>query len=102
MPIIKCSNPKCLSFHKQIQVQKMKMKLSGGDIVLDPPVKCEWCNEDMMIVKEQFTGVPGYNRFGSLSDAGKKEMLKKRSDEHFKKEGKEQKRANFKRIISNR
>lgn len=101
MPRLKCPNKECLNSQNEINLQRLTMIMSEGTLVPKKPIKCEWCNTDLVIIKEDFNGVPGYNKFDSMSDTEKKTVLAKRSKEHYNKQGKEQKRANFKKIIGN-
>jgi hypothetical protein len=64
----------------------------------DKSEKCEFCSNDMIEVFEEIGEVSGYLRFNSLSEADKRTILKKRSQEHFKKEIRERKEEQSKKF----
>lgn len=84
----------CNSCKKEHTISSYRMK--PGGIYLDKynkPILCSCESKtELSFIEKPWDGkIPNFGKFSSMSMEGKKEMLKKRSHEHFKKEIQEKK-----------
>lgn len=92
---------KCKKCDHLTHVPRVVYVYSDGEMVPRYPVKCEKCGGETLETKKEFTGVPAFGKFSSASDEEKKRILSKRAKSHYNKTGKEHKRENFKKVMSN-
>lgn len=85
MATFQCSNEDC---SYSLFVHKVKFKNVSGHLQPDINLICPDCGNSLV---QEDTGVKadevsvGHNRFQSLNDKDKKEVIKKRAKKHFKK-----------------
>lgn len=90
---VMCNNSNCEDFKKVVEVEDWQGTDSYSLYLLK---KCPICGSQRKTIELKVQEVsPGfnvyYNKFNSMSKEDKKKVLKKRSDEHFKKNLKEKK-----------
>jgi len=80
MPNFKCNSPLCSEFNKVVLVTQVKL-VQGKSL----SILCEACNADMVLDSNEIGEISvGFNKFKSLSDQDKKDIIKKRADDHYK------------------
>lgn len=86
MARFKCKNKDCSKYDKEISEAKVKWIWSDKVGGLAHNIKCIECRHLLSHIKEESTGVSNvfFAKFNSLSPKEKKEVLKKRADQHNK------------------
>ena len=74
-----CVNSSCKEYVQKKQISKLRK-------FRDLPEFCEECKEEMKLIGEAFNCVA---TFDSLSDSQKREVIKKRADQHTEKKMKD-------------
>ena len=90
MSRFKCVNKECPVFEKEIVIGRTSWILDPVKKVMVPRnrITCVECGGEMEYVKEEGEISVNFLQFDSLSSSEKKEMIHKRSVEHFKKKDK--------------
>lgn len=94
---------KCNYCETECNVSNVKFRVSGDDLVADPPVKCYVCKREMVLLMDNLTvGDIAFStsRFDSLSDKEKKEVLGKRAKAHFEKFDKAERELKRNQVIN--
>jgi len=101
MPRYKCTDEDCNLFNVEVTVAKVKMIYNKLKDKCEPmsPITCKECGQDLQYVKEAGPITCHLNMFESKTPAEKKEMMHKRSVEHFRKTDKGD-LANYKKSIT--
>lgn len=94
------ANFKCSKCGHITVILRIIYKYSDGGMVPVTPIYCEKCKSSTVELKKEYTGVPYFGKFSSSSDEEKKRILKKRANKHYNKQGKEEKRENFKKVMN--
>ena len=102
-------NFKCNDCGKSFFVSRYHKGIRNGKFVLVSKHQCDHCQsfntEDLPKPKRDLSIKKGeehlnfYGKFSSASDEKKREILTRRANEHYKKNGKEQKREMFKNTM---
>lgn len=89
MPKFKCVNEECINKEKEITIPQVSFRYDEIQNKLIPLKKylCLVCGKEMQYVEEVKSGIQGFcfTKFNTLSSDQKKEVLHKRSQNHFKK-----------------
>ena len=98
------NNFKCNDCNKTFFVSKYKYGFIRGQYMLLGEYQCYHCKSynTEHIPKPEIDyskGAPVYGKFSSASDEEKRRILTKRAQDHYNKEGKEQKREYFKNTM---
>jgi ribosome biogenesis GTPase A len=100
MPKYKCTNKECPEYDKETTVAKVKMiydKFTDSVIPSDP-IQCRGCKTDLTYVKEEGPISINISTFNAMNPQEKRQMMHKRSQDHFKKTDKGD-LANYKKSI---
>ena len=100
MPRFKCVNEDCSLYEKEILVEKVRFKWDESSKKLKPSplILCSECGEELESIPTGNTEGFCFNRFDSLNTQQKREVIKKRSMDHFRKHDKGD-LANYKKKI---
>ena len=98
MPRFKCMNEGCSMYEKEIIKEHIKYRMKEGRLKPDPQVLCQECEMEMDEIPTGNTGGFFFNKFDSLTTHEKRQVIHKRSMEHFKKKDKGD-LANYKQKI---
>lgn len=87
MAKFKCDNPSCSNYGQEVTINEYKMKSNpfgycyknGGEIV------CEQCKTPLSIIEEFDGFATARSLFSSRTPQEKKAILKRRANQHFKK-----------------
>ena len=95
----------CKECNKDFFVSSYKSVFRNGKLVLEKKHQCDHCksyNTEQIPSPKRFYKLGDkimYGKFSSASDEEKKRILQKRADAHYNKQGKEQKREQFKNTM---
>ena len=87
MPKYKCINDQCSFFDKEVTVERVKMLYNKLTDQMEPkdPIVCKDCKQDLAYIKQGGEITCHFNSFSSMNPQQKREVLHKRSQDHFKK-----------------
>ena len=100
--ILTCENQECKAYMEKAQIGKRHLVYRDGRFVDAEPLYCPVCKAPLVItMMDDNEGDISVNAalFGSLSDKQKHDVLKKRSDDHFKKVGKDEKQWRQEKVV---
>lgn len=103
--IMNDKNFHCNNCEKDFFVSRFKSVFRNGKLVLEKKHQCDYCksyNTEQKSTPKRIYKLGdqvNYGKFSSASDEEKKRILKKRADDHYNKQGKEQKRELFKNTM---
>ena len=82
----------CAKCKKRIDVYRVRrIKNKDIDLSTGKCLKCDICGDSLQFVmKEGIITAPALGKFASMTDAEKKQVIRKRHLEHMKKKGKEE------------
>lgn len=88
MPKFKCKYEECVNFDKPVTVSKASFRFDEKQqkMVLRGEYRCSICHNEMEFVPGEETAIRGFhlNKFDGLPDKEKRAIIRKRSQEHFK------------------
>ena len=90
MPKYRCINLECSQYDREITIAHVKMiynKLTD-ELENKDPIICRDCGQDLEYIKQEGPITCRFNAFESQSPQRKREILHKRSQDHFKKHDK--------------
>lgn len=90
MPRYRCVNDTCSMQLREILVHKVKMVYNKWKDVMEPSplIICEECGKELEYVKQEGPITCHFNAFHSMTPQQKREVMHKRSQDHFKKHDK--------------
>lgn len=102
MPRFKCINGNCSLKDKEIIVEKVRFVFNNHSKTLEPSpsILCKECSDRLENIPTGNTKGFCFNKFDSLTTSEKRQMLHKRSMNHFQKKDKGD-LANYKQKIIN-
>lgn len=87
MPKYRCVNEDCASFDREITITKVRLVFNKETQKLETtePILCRDCGREMQPVKQEGPISVNITTFSSKTPQEKREMMHKRSQEHFRK-----------------
>lgn len=103
MPRYQCTNTDCSKFQEQITIPKVRFIFNKQTEKMEPsePIICPECGKDLQHIATDGMPTIHFNKFESLTPQEKKEVMHKRSVDHFKKTDKGD-LDNYKKGITNK
>ena len=101
MARFKCINSDCEMADKDVIVSKIRWVFNSSlkKLVSKEPILCKVCGEELNFIKNEAIPVVHFNSFDSLDPAQKRDVIHKRSMDHFKKTDKGELARHKQRII---
>lgn len=97
-----CSNDECENAHRQVHVGKRELVYREGRFVDKETLYCPKCTAPLVEIEvDDQEGDISFcmAQFNSLNDKQKHDLLKKRSDDHFKKIGRDEKQWRQEKVV---
>ena len=101
MPKYKCVNQECSMFDKEMTVARVRLYYNKNteQMELRDLIVCKDCGQELVYIKQEGPITCHFNQFDSLTPQQKREVMHKRSQDHFRKTDKGD-LANYKKTIT--